>query len=212
MILPWHYDYNTAKLTLTISDDLSYECHDGGVSGFTKTYQGVTTTLSLTDWELSEKTWISENYGSQFGTWARESDKLTTVSNGDKIQHQDGTDEEGGRIDHLCRPAKVMLGYDMAPILEFNYEVYETPDQGKTIYYRPNIDIKNTNYKTTNILAGEVPQPCGMQPKITGRQLSNYDALYAACNDKTVVDKCKAGEWNPPKFPDLQKLYTYRTQ
>jgi hypothetical protein len=217
MILPWHYDYNTAKLTLKISDNLSYECLNGGVDGFTKTLNGVTTTIGIDDWEFGEKAWISRNYGSQFGAWQKETGKFSTVDGIAQIEHQDGTDEEGSRIDHLCRPAKLMLGYDMTSIYEFDYEVFETPDQGKTIYFRPSIKGTDTNYPDQNKDYGEVPQPCMMQPKITGRQLSSYDALLAAGEKNPNVDidaivaKCRAGQWDAPKFSELQKLYTYRT-
>ena len=46
LLLDWHLDCNTGKLTCELLDgELVYEAHSGGVEGYTKTYKGKVTKL-----------------------------------------------------------------------------------------------------------------------------------------------------------------------
>jgi hypothetical protein len=214
MILPWIYDYNTKKLTLTVNKELSYEALDGGDSGYIKVFKGVTTTIDRDEDWTREKYWISENYQDLFGEFKTQHGEFMELPNGDKTELDNGACPDGTRLDHLQRPTAVMTCLDMAEIFVDGPRVYETPDRGLTIYFRPGIKAEYTNYIASGVDNGtgywrEVPQPCHMQPKIQGRGLSSYTQLELAGCPKSIIAMCKKGEWLEPERPDLQKLYVY---
>lgn len=213
MILPWVYDYNTKKLTLQVNDELSYEALAGGSDGYHKTFKGETTTISVNDW-TNEKYWISDNYQEQFGEFLPLPGQFVQVDPNSQIELLNGIGPEGDSMDHLQRPSAVMLSKDLAEIFTDGVFTFETPDKGLTIYFRPGIHVDKTLYIQSGINTGleqgrEVPQPCHMQPSIQGRRLSSYEDLESAGCTKSIVDKCKAGQWDDALRPDLQRLYVY---
>jgi hypothetical protein len=213
MILPWVYDYNTKRLILQINDELSYEAFAGGSEGYSKTFKGETTTLSVSDW-TNEKHWISNNYKDQFGEFVPLKDQYVQVDANSQIELLNGIGPEGDSMDHLQRPSAVMLCKDLAEVFTDNVSTYETPDKGLTIYMRPGIHINETVYSKFGVSPGidycrEVPQPCHMQPNIQGRRLSSYEELAGAGCSEDIINKCKAGLWDDAPRPDLQKLYVY---
>ena len=217
MILPWIYDYNTKKLTLTVNDELSYEALDGGDSGYIKTFKGETTEIGKDSEWTWEKHWISDNYSDLFGEFIELHGQFMDLPNGGKTEFDNGKCPDGTRLDHLQRPAAVMTCLDLAEVFVDGADVYETPDKGLTIYLRPGIKAEDTNYIQSGINNNlgywrEVPQPCHMQPKIQGRKLSSYDELEAKGCPFRIVELCKKGEWKDATRPDLQKLYVYPKQ
>jgi hypothetical protein len=213
MILPWIYDYNTKKLTLQVNDDLAYEAFAGGSEGYSKTFKGETTVISVSDW-TNEKHWISDNYKDQFGEFAPLIGQFVQVDINGQIELRNGIGPDGDSMDHLQRPSAVMLCKDLAEVFNSRNSTYETPDNGLTIYLRPGIHINETVYaKMGATISGEycqeVPQPCHMQPAIQGRRLSSYEELANAGCPSEIINKCKAGSWVSAPRPDLQKLYIY---
>lgn len=217
MILPWIYDYNTKRLTLTVNDELFYEVFRGGVDGYLKIYKNQEFRLLPEDWE-NEKSWISDNYSDKYGKYEPRRGEFIKLSNGSTIECQNGFCPEGTRLDHLQRPGAVMLSQDMAEIFVKRLSVYETPDNGKTIYYRCSIHGSKTRYSESHVSKNlsnlwiEVPQPCAMQYEIQGRQLSSYEDLSEAGCPEHIVELCRSGQWNDAPRPELQKLYVYPTQ
>lgn len=67
LVLNWTTDTLTDRLWVEISPDLTYEAIDGGVNGFKKTLNGVNYHVTVNQWEIQEKHWISEHYGEQYG-------------------------------------------------------------------------------------------------------------------------------------------------
>ena len=217
MVLPWIMDYNTMRLICTISEDLSYEAFEGGVLGYTKRYRPpggkfVETHLDNDQW-LAEKWWISDNFSDFVGKYEPEDSNLFKInSRGTLCSHGNGTDPEGARLDHMQRPQALMEAEDCALIYCMDSHDYETPDRGLTIYKRLPQPGENTHYQNREgNMWTDVPQPCHMQPRISGRKLSSYEELRAAgCPEKWIA-KCQAGQWATPKKPELQKFYVYPT-
>jgi hypothetical protein len=217
MVLPWIMDYNTMRLICTISEDLSYEAFEGGVLGYTKRYRPpggefVETHVTNDDW-AAEKYWISDNFSDFVGKYEPEDSNLFKInSRGTLCSHGNGTDPEGARLDHMQRPQALMEAEDCALIYSMDSHDYETPDRGLTIYKRLPQPGENTHYQNREgNMWTDVPQPCHMQPRISGRKLSSYEELRAAGCPETWIAKCQAGEWADPKKPELQKFYVYPT-
>ena len=212
MLLPWVMNYNTMRLTCKITDNLEYEAFDGGYTGYTKTYKGTVTRLDgqTGDWE-KEKRWISDNYSHIVGEYCPGSDKIPIIDkNGYTVYHHNGTDPDGGRYDHMQRSAALMMGEDCAFIGIKKYVLFETPDQGLTIFRRSKQPGEKTFYLNKEEATWtEHPQPCHMQPWIQGRKISSYDELIVAGIHTNIIDRCKQGKFDPPPRPDLQKYYVY---
>jgi hypothetical protein len=158
LLLDWHLDCNTGKLTCELLDgELVYEAHSGGVEGYTKTYKGKVTQLvnKSPDWQ-QEKYWISENWGERYGYYQPDVDRVgLEESNGQMEGRAEGLGLEGEYIDHLHRSQHLLNGLDMSMINQFNPAVvdsyspgtaadgtlikpslptFRTPDRGLTIY------------------------------------------------------------------------------
>lgn len=220
MMLPWVMDYNTMKLICTITEDLSYEAHEGGSLGYTKRYResgGEFVESHIPNnarlWE-AEKHWISDNFSDIVGTYLPEDSELFKVnSRGTLCSHANGTDPDGARFDHMQRPQALMEAEDCASIYNADHCDYETPDRGLTIFKRLPQPGENTLYADREGMTWtDVPQPCHMQPRIQGRKLSSYNELRVVGCPEEVIAKCQAGEWIAPKRPDLQKFYIYPTR
>jgi hypothetical protein len=50
-----------------------------------------------------------------------------------------------------------------------------------------------------------------MQPFSRGRILSSYEEMEIADVPATIIDKCKAGEWEDAPYPEIQDNYVYST-
>lgn len=152
LLLDWHLDCNTGRLTCTLLDgDLVYEAHDGGLNGYTKTYLGEVTQLTnkSPDW-TKEKNWISENWGEQYGYYQFQLDRVgLEETNGQMEGRSEGLGLDGEYLDHLQRSQHLLNGLDMAAINDFNPDVvdsyavdgvkppmpvFRTPDNGLTVY------------------------------------------------------------------------------
>jgi hypothetical protein len=210
MFLPWIMNYNTMKLTCKVVDGLEYEALDGGTSGFTKTFNGVVTHVPEGEWDI-EKRWLSNNYGHIIGEYKPDWKTLHQDGFGKLIPHQNGTDPDGGRYDHMQRSEALMLCKDMASIGIVQFTEYETPDCGLTIYKRIPIKSTETNMPGDQKWYVDHPQPCAMRPKVHGRKLSSYDELIAVGFPLEIVEKCRQGKFKAPDRPDLQKYYVYPT-
>jgi hypothetical protein len=220
MVLPWIMDYNTMKLICTISEDLSYEAHEGGGIGYTKRYRETGSEFVETfipgdgpHW-TREKYWISDNFSDVVGTYEPEDSELFKVnSRGTLCSHGNGTDPDGARLDHMQRPQALMEAEDCAMVFNVDYHDFETPDCGLTIFKRLPQPGENTLYENREgVTWTDVPQPCHMQPRIQGRKLSSYNELRVVGCPEDVIARCQAGEWDAPKRPDLQKFYIYPTK
>ena len=158
LLLDWHLDCTTGKLTCELLDgDLVYEAHSGGVEGYTKTYKGKVTKLinKSPDWQ-QEKYWISENWGSKYGYYQPDSNRVgLEETTGQMEGRAEGLGLSGEYIDHLQRSQHLLNGLDMSMINHFDPAVVEsyspgtaadgtpikptlptfrTPDRGLTIY------------------------------------------------------------------------------
>lgn len=237
LLLDWHLDCNTGRLTCTLLDgDLIYEAHDGGLNGYTKTYLGEVTQLTSksADWSL-EKEWISENWGDRYGYYQFDVDREgIEESNGQLEGRAEGLGADGEYIDHLQRSQHLLNGLDMAPINVFstNYAIgakpptalFVTPDKGLTIYkLLPTtrtfyFDVEQEIYDMDNPLFVELGKfwngscPCQMLPHIRSYLLSNYEEMAMSGIDPIAVKRCERGEWVAPARPELQKHFTYPTE
>jgi hypothetical protein len=215
LVLDWIFDVPNNILFCEIGNDLKYIAYEGGTLPFTKIYKGIITSLSVADWLATEKYWISENYGELVGYYQPDP---TRVRQHPKFNRPDacpnGLGPDGRYLDHLQRMQIVMEGEDMAIICGGGKDtLFLTPDQGKTIYKR--IPTRDVNYEETkadvNNWWSEWPQACAMQPRTSGPRLSSYDELMEAGASSDIIDKCRAGLWDAPLHPELQKFYIYPT-
>ena len=217
LVLDWIFNVPNQTLICKINDDLSYEAFEGGVKGINKNYKGETVFLATDSgsrWH-DEKTWISENYGEQVGYFQPDWNR-TVIHHIHGSEHPSpmGLGPDGRYLDHLQRRQAILDSDDCARIYRSKDKtVWETPDCGKTIYKR--ISTTDTNYKEfekenyhpdNNIpdRHPEHPQPCLMQPRSPGRTFSSYDDMLENGISKSVVDQCKAHEWESPMHPELQ--------
>ena len=235
LLLDWHLDCNTGKLTCELLDgELVYEAHSGGVEGYTKTYKGKVTKLinKGPDWQ-QEKYWISENWGGRYGYYQPDTDRVgLEASNGQMEGRSEGLGSEGEYIDHLHRSQYLLNGLDMSMINHFNPDVvnsyvvgtvkpslptFRTPDRGltvfkllpttKTYYYNPEQEMFNSlGYFWQGTC------PCQMLPYIKSYLLSDYAEMKLAGISDEAIEQCKAGEWDAPLKPELQKHFTYPTE
>lgn len=247
LLLDWHLDCNTGKLTCELLDgELVYEAHSGGVEGYTKTYKGKVTKMDnkTPEWQ-DEKDWISKNWGARYGYYQPDQDRVgleTLNENGSGGQLEgrgEGLGKDGEYIDHLQRSQYLLNGLDMARITSFNPDVvdsyavdgvemplptFRTPDQGltvykllpttKTYYYNPEqemFDYENPLMDNSLNLHWEGTCPCQMLPYIKSYLLSDYEEMELAGISNEAIEKCKAGQWDAPLKPELQKHFTYPT-
>ena len=213
LVLNWTFDVPNYKLFCKIGDDLEYIAHEGGTLPYTKIYKGVTTAIDPGSEWIEEKHWISENYGETVGYYQPDGErqrKHPIYGWTEFSPHGFGLD--GRYLDHMQRMQILMEGNDMAMVWGGGKEaLFLTPDCGKTIYKR--IPTRDVNYleKDTDpdIWWSEWPQACGQQPRTKGPRLSSYEELTEAGVPESVIDKCRAGEWEAPKHPELQQWYIY---
>ena len=214
LLLDWIFDIPNQKLTCTITDDLMYEAHEGGVKGYTKHYKGEKTHISIGNW-VEEKHWISEHYGELVGYY--QPDNTRVLWHPSENRHDpspNGVGPDGRYIDHMQRMQILLEGEDCATIrFGKSNTMYSTPDQGKTIFKRvPTRDIHYEEVETNpNAWWTEHPQPCMMQPRTQGVRLSSYDEMKDDGIPDDYIEKCKKGVWAKPPHPELQRFYIYPT-
>ena len=194
--LPWKFDIPRQHLECIIDDNLKYVAHRGGVSGYTKTFNGEETIISYNNW-VDEKVWLGENYGDTLGTYhelsGTELDEITEASN-DTLSCNWGIDENNDYLDRNQRSSSVMSNYnhtvlaDVPEILSQMLHSNENPtycfetDNGINLYKRAN----NT-------------MPCCVFPDNIGWQKVDIDVEFAhldvaeikrllATSDLTTID------------------------
>jgi hypothetical protein len=216
LVLNWTFDIPNHRLFIQLSDELEYEAINGGRDGFTKRYKGVETHVDIFEWQETEKFWISENYGHIYGYFQPDQSRITTHPEFGWPQIcVNGLGPDGQYIDHMQRMQIVLEGHDMAQVyMASTGEVFQTPDNGKTIYRRDT--TRNVKYPpemmTDDAVWPEWPQACLMQPFTKGAQLSSHAELKEFGASRNIVNKCLAGEWPAPRHPELQQWYIYPTK
>lgn len=212
LLLHWVLDIPKQQLICKVNDDLTYIAHNGGHDGFTKIYKGVTSEVTLAEW-IPEKLWISEQYGDQVGYYQPDANRVKKhPRNGWDQSCVNGLGPDGEYIDHLQRMQILMEGYDQATVWSRPpYILFTTPDKGSTIYKRtPAERVRYTEAQQDASLKWiDNPQSCAQQPYSKSYQLSSYAELEAADCTKSIIDKCKLGEWDAPEHPELQAHYIY---
>lgn len=235
LLLDWHMDCNTGRLTCTLLDgDLVYEAHQGGVGGYTKTYKGNATHIADDNEWTQEKFWISKNWSDKYGHYQPDATREgLEPQTGQMEGRAEGLGAEGEYIDHLHRSQFLLDGHDCAPIYDGGYSSahknlpkpeFCTPDKGLTIYKklpttktfyfddqaRETFDYENPAFD------GEVQwhgsMPCQMLPFIKSYILSSHEEMLLAGVSGITVKRCEDGEWDEPKRPELQKHFTYPTK
>lgn len=216
LVLFWTFDVPRYKLYINIADDLEYEALEGGTLGYKKTFKGKVTHITPVQWEQTEKFWISEHYGEQYGYFQPDFNRYKKhPKNGWDQLCSNGLGPDGEYLDHMQRMQIVLEAQDVATIfIASDSTVFETPDCGKTIFKR--VPTRDVNYPDEMKAAGGVwpewQQACLMQPRTKGPRLSSLEELEKAGCDRGTVKKCRAGAWDPPKHPELQKYYVYPTK
>ena len=212
LLLHWILDIPKQQLICKVNDDLTYIAYNGGHDGFTKIYKGVTSEVTLAEW-IPEKLWISEQYGDQVGYYQPDANRVKKhPRNGWDQSCVNGLGPDGEYIDHLQRMQILMEGYDQATVwFRPPYILFTTPDKGSTIYKRtPAERVRYTEAQQDASLKWiDNPQSCAQQPYSKSYQLSSYAELEAADCTKSIIDKCKLGEWDAPEHPELQAHYIY---
>jgi len=215
LVLNWTFDIPNHKLFIKIADDLEYEALEGGRNGFTKIYKGITTHVDIFEWQETEKFWISENYGTIYGYFQPDQTRIKKHPEfGTNQICVNGLGPDGEYLDHMQRMQIVLEGHDMALVwMEESGEIFQTPDNGKTIYKRNT--TSDVNYPPHLMENGDTwpewPQACLMQPRTRGVQLSSHAELKEFRVPTNIINKCLAGEWPSPRHPELQKWYVYPT-
>ena len=209
--LYWTMDCPAQKLWIQIDPALTYQALLGGTAGYTKSYNGVTTHISPGDWEGSEKYWISENYGEEFGYFKKMELVTKHPEYGYDQQCPNGLGRDGEYLDHMQRSQYVLENHDVATIHQQDNDKYCTPDNGRTIlrlgkaekhnYFTDGIDLSAT--------WTDMGQACSQQPHSKSYQLSSLDELANAGCPKEDIKMCKAKLWPSARKPELQKYYIY---
>jgi len=216
LVLNWIFDVPNYKLFIQIADDLEYEAVEGGCLGFIKTYKGVVSHVSLLDWQEKEKFWISEHYGHIYGYFQPAHRVKKHPKWGWDQVCANGLGPDGEYLDHMQRMQILLEGNDMAYVWGGQkIPLFLTPDKGLTIYKR--IPTRDVNYpeemmKDPEVFWPEWPQACLMQPRTKGPRLSSYAELKENGAPSNIINKCAAGLWDAPPFPELQKWYIYPTK
>lgn len=217
LVLFWLFDVPNYKLTCKIADDLEYEALEGGTLGYTKTYKGQVSHVDQFQWEATEKFWISENYGEQYGYFQPDPNRVKLHPEHNWEQKCiNGFGPDGEYLDHMQRMQILLEGHDMAEIWGLvGKDYFYTPDKGLTIYKR--VSTRDVNYPASmmedpNAWWPEWPQACLMQPRTKGPRLSSYEDMAAVGVPDYIIEQCRAGQWASPLHPELQKWYIYPTK
>ena len=223
LVLNWTFDVPNHKLFIKLADDLEYEAHEGGTLGFTKTYKGVKSHVTLLEWQATEKFWISDQYGHIYGYF--QPDDTRTKKHPKWGWNQvcvNGLGPDGEYLDHMQRMQILLEGNDMATVFgqyppagTSQKDLFVTPDRGLTIYKR--VPTRDVNYpkevlEDPKSFWTEWPQACLQQPRTNGPILSDYEELKNAGAPQSLIDRCAAGEFDSPAHPELQKYYIYPTK
>ena len=214
MVLDLVFDTPNQRLTCKIGDDLEYEAFEGGSKGYRKTYQGDVTMLSEVDWH-AEKFWISENFSDIVGVHEEnyEDPIIVERSPGRKERCTNGVGPDGRYLDHLQRMQAILECEDTAEIFSRNNTIFETPDRVRTIFKRtPTRDTLYEAMADPDRWWTNMGMPCMMQPRAKGYELSSYEEMLEFGVPRGIVDICRAGKWDEPLRPDLQKHYIYPTK
>lgn len=229
LVLEWTMDHTTdpALLYTELADDCKYYALQGGHTGYTKIYQGVETTITPGAWELTEKFWISEQYGEEVGYFQPDLDREGIEPKNGKMEGRKmGFGRNGEYLDHMARSQLQLDSHDMAsfhfqgvidwPLEENKMPAFETPDKGLTVYKKlpTNKSFYNDRFNADHPEDGTwtmVPQPCAMQPFSKGRILSDYDEMRLYGCPEEIIKLAEAGEWHAPEKPELQRLYVLPT-
>lgn len=194
--LPWKFDIPKQHLECIIDDNLKYVAHRGGVSGYTKTFDGEETIISYNNW-TDEKVWLSENYGDTLGTYhelfGTELDEITEASNGTLLCNW-GIAEDNDYLDRNQRTASLMSNNNhtvMAEVPEILSQMLHSHDSPTDCFETDNgINL----YKRANNT-----MPCCVFPDNIGWQKVDIDVEYAhldvaeikrllATSDLTTID------------------------
>ena len=235
LLLDWHMDCNTGKLTCTLLDgELVYEAHQGGLNGYTKTYKGKPTHIADDNEWTQQKFWISRNWSDKYGHYQPDADREgLEPSTGEMEGRAEGLGAEGEYIDHLHRSQFLLDGLDCAPIYDDQYSKLHrnhpkpefcTPDKGLTIYKKlpttktfyfddqgqETFDYENPAFDGKTQWHGSMP--CQMLPFIKSYILSSHEEMLLVGVSGEAVKKCQDGEWDEPERPELQKHFTYPTK
>lgn len=228
LVLDWVHNADTQELSCTINDNLKYYAHNGGLQGYTKIYNNETTKLTSDNWETYEKFWISDKFGETVGYFQPLEDREAIEPRTGMLENRkNGVGRYGEYLDHMGRSQRQLNGGDMAYIVnDSNFKwpesespapLFHTPDKGLTIYKTlPTANTFYNNRHNKDYLKQDgtwqmVPQPCMMQPYSVGRILSDYDEMRLAGCPEDIIEKCQAGKWEDPLYPELQKNYIYST-
>jgi hypothetical protein len=214
MLLDWVFDTPNQRLTCKIGDDLEYEAFEGGCLGYKKTYRGEVTMLTEHDW-YTEKHWISDNFSDIVGVHEENyEDPIIVERSPGRIERcTNGVGPDGRYLDHLQRMQAILECEDTAEIFHRNNTIFETPDRGRSIFKRT--PTRDTNYQDMTDPDRQwtnMGMPCMMQPRAKGYELSSYEEMLAFGVPKGMVDICRAGKWDEPLRPELQKHYIYPTK
>jgi hypothetical protein len=216
LVLNWTFDIPNNRLYIDIADDLTYEALQGGTLGYTKIYKGEKFHIDPTQWQETEKFWISENYGEIYGYFQPDHSRVKPHPFWGWPQVcANGLGPDNEYIDHMQRMQILLEGNDMSSIHTNNVtgDLYVTPDSGKTIYKRAG--TTDVEYPPEINIPGSVwpdwSQACLMQPRTKGVQLSSYDELRAAGASEDTITLCMNKQWEAPKHPELQQFYVYPT-
>jgi len=228
LVLDWILDCNTQELTCTIDEDLKYYSHNGGYNGFTKVYLGEEKRFDYDYWESYEKNWLSEHYGETVGYFQPDTQRVALEPTTQQMEgRKDGLGKNGEYIDHMGRSQRLLNGGDMAQIVNSAFfqapraeepaPLFHTPDNGLTIYKTlPTANTfyngrHNKNYVEEDGTWQQTAQPCMMQPFSKGRILSSYEEMEIAGAPVDILDRCKAGEYDNPPYPEYQANFVYPT-
>jgi len=214
LVLYWTMDCPAQRLWIQIAPDLTYEAHKGGSLGYTKTYQGEVTHVSSEDWEVTEKFWISEHYGEQYGYYRR-TDGLETPhpDHGYNQRCANGLGRDGEYLDHMQRSQYVLESHDVATIYSDELgDLFQTPDKGKTILVRRatrDVLYLEELEKNPDAVWPDHPQACTMQPNTKSYQLSSLEELANVGCPAEIIESCRNEQWESPRRPELQQYYVY---
>jgi hypothetical protein len=216
MVLDWVFDTPNQRLTCKIGDDLEYEAFEGGSKGYRKIYKGVETFISAdgNDWR-DEKQWISAHFSHLVGVHEENYADPVVIERvpGRKEACINGIGPDGRYLDHLQRLQAILECEDTAEIYHKDSTIFETPDNGKTIFKRT--PTRDTNYEDMNDPDRwwtNMGMPCMMQPRAKGYELSSYEEMLEFGVPRGLVDICRVGKWDSPLRPELQKHYIYPTK
>ena len=238
LLLDWHLDCNTGRLTCTLLDgDLVYEAFAGGRDDYSKTYLGDTTAIDPDGWP-DEKQWISNLPGSPYGVYQPDHERQAIDrKTGIEDFRTEGLGTDGEYIDHLQRSQYLLEAYNMSEIMwlgdgrpaewtgKYDYHAkprptFYTPDGGltiykclpttKTYYFSPDDPViyDKDNPENDNPNGWAGVMPCMQLPHISGFIKSSYAELKIAQYPSDIIDLCKAGNWPLPEKPELNKHFT----